>query len=100
MYCDGNDQAKNLKAKLAKVIKTTPDNIQMLHQDKIVDDEKTLADQRIENDNVIIFRHKKEGTPLYKRAKPLWPDPSPPPLWKAPMNGNLLTSKKNITYIH
>jgi len=61
MYCDGAETGQSLKTRLAQVIKKTPDEIQLLFNDKIVADDKTLQEQRIDNDNIVLFRFRQEG---------------------------------------
>jgi len=65
MYADGNEKIADVKAKLAKINaedKKGPDQIGLIFNDNQLDNDKSVSDSKIENDNVVYLVYKKEGS--------------------------------------
>lgn len=56
------DTVHDLKSKLSGINKVPTDNIRLIFNSNPLEESKSLNDLKIENDNVLYFVYKKEGT--------------------------------------
>lgn len=71
LWVEQNDTIELVRKKLSAVVKTPADNIRILSADqKSLEDNKTIQDFKIENDNIVYWVQKKGNihSPLRVRA--------------------------------
>jgi len=64
LYAEPTDTIVDVKRKISAIVKTPTDKLRVVHPTSraILDDNKALADYKIENDAIVYFIQKKEGS--------------------------------------
>lgn len=71
LYADASEKVADLKGKLAKINEKSADELALIFNDAKLDNDKTVGDYKIENDQVVYLVYKKDGmclTPPPKQA--------------------------------
>lgn len=63
LYVEPTETLVDVKKKISAIVKTPVDNIRLLNtQHQPLQEDKTVADNKVENDQVVYWVQKKEGT--------------------------------------
>jgi hypothetical protein len=62
LYTDQTEKIADVKGKIAKINEHPADQLALIFNDHRLEDDKTVADAKIENDNIVFLVYKKEGS--------------------------------------
>lgn len=77
LYVEPTNTIGEVKKKISAIIKTPSNNIRLLNLQKTpLEDEKTITDYKIENESIVYWVQKKEGTNEWEEPNIQKLDPS------------------------
>jgi len=65
LYTDASEKVADVKAKIAKINaedKKNTEHIGLIYNDNHLDNDKTVAESKVENDNIVYLVYKKDGS--------------------------------------
>eukprot|EP01115_Flamella_aegyptia_P013560 TRINITY_DN72_c0_g1_i1.p1 TRINITY_DN72_c0_g1~~TRINITY_DN72_c0_g1_i1.p1 ORF type:complete len:102 (-),score=16.90 TRINITY_DN72_c0_g1_i1:46-351(-) len=69
LFVDPSETINDVRKKLSAIVKQPVDNIRLLSTDHHpLAEEKTLSDNKLENDSVVYWVHKKEGSDAWEEV--------------------------------
>jgi len=66
LYAEPNEKINDLKAKIAKINEKSPHELGLIFNDVRLDNDKTVGDYKIENDNIVYLVYKNAGSDDYE----------------------------------
>ncbi|ELR14939.1 ubiquitin family protein [Acanthamoeba castellanii str. Neff] len=76
LYADASEKVADLKGKLAKINEKSADELALIFNDAKLDNDKTVGDYKIENDQVVYLVYKKDGSDEFEEVDIQKPKPA------------------------
>jgi len=79
LYSDASEKVADVKAKVAKINsedKKGVDQIGLIFNDNLLDNDKTVGDTKVENDNIVYLVYKKDGSNDFEAVDVQKPKPA------------------------